>query len=160
MLSFTYLVVPALFFSYLLTLSPTILWRDAPEFANVAFTFSIAHPAGFPTYSLLVKALTFLPLGNIAFKTNLASALFSLLTVILLTSALTLFIKRFYPSAPERDIQITSILAGLFFALGPIVWHIAISAEVYTPCSVLGLLFVTSTFVQSNGFSPRSTPFK
>ena len=75
-LSFAHLVVPAVFFSYLLTLSPTILWRDTPEFANVAFTLSIAHPAGFPTYSLLVKSLTFIPLGSIAFKTNLASAIF------------------------------------------------------------------------------------
>ncbi len=130
--------VPVFFFTYLLTLPPTILWRDTPEFANVALTLSIAHPAGFPTYSLLVKPLTFLPIGSIAFKTNLASAIFSLLSVLLLSAALRLLIRRLYPLAPSADIHTSSIVAAFLFALGPIVWHNAISTEVYT----LNILFL------------------
>jgi len=154
-LSSAYLFVPAIFFSYLLTLPPTFLWRDSPEFANVAFSLSIAHPAGFPTYSLLVKVLTFLPIGNIAFKTNLASAVFSLLTVVLLNAALKLLINRVYPSAPSEDIQTSSILASILFALGPIGWHNAISAEVYTLNNlfIAGLIYLVLLWLE--GFDPR-----
>lgn len=150
-----YLVVPAIFISYLLTISPTILWRDTPEFVNVAFTLSIAHPAGFPTYSLLLKPLTFLPIGSIAFKTNLASAIFSLLSVVLLSATLRLFIRRLYPSAPSADIQTSSIVASLLFAVGPIVWHNATLAEVYT----LNTLFLAAVIYLMlrwlDGFDPR-----
>jgi len=150
-----YLVAPAIFISYLLSSPPTILWRDTPEFANVAFTLSIAHPAGFPIYSLLVKPLTFIPFGSIAFKTNLASAIFSLLTVVLLFATVRLLIKRVYPSAPSPDIQISAAAASLLFALGPIVWHNAISAEVYTlnTLFIAGLIYFILRWL--DGFDPR-----
>ncbi len=62
---------------YFLTAAPSLGWRDAPEFAVTTHTLGIAHPAGFPTYSLLTKVLAFIPLGSIPFRLNLFSALFA-----------------------------------------------------------------------------------
>ena len=152
----SYLVfVPVFFFTYLLTLPPTILWRDTPEFANVAFTLSIAHPAGFPTYSLVVKSLTFLPFGSIAFRTNLASAIFALLSFVLLLVTVRRFIERVYPSAPSSDIQISCAVASLLFALGPIVWYNATITEVYTlnTLFIAGLIYLILLWLEK--FDPR-----
>ncbi|MGH7771293.1 MAG: protein O-mannosyl-transferase family [Candidatus Binatia bacterium] len=154
-LLFAHLFVPAVYLFYLLTIPPTILWRDTPEFANSAFTLSIAHPAGFPTYALLVKLLTFIPVGSIAFKTNLASAVFSLLTLLLLCAALRLLIKRLYPLAPSTDVHTSSVVAAFLFALGPIVWQNAISTEVYT-LNILflaGLIYLILRWMEE--FDPR-----
>ena len=60
---------------YIWGLAPTISWRDSPEFVTVVHTLGISHPAGSPTYTLLAKLLTFLPLGSIALRVNLFSAL-------------------------------------------------------------------------------------
>ena len=60
---------------YALTLRPSIGWNDSPEFVDVAYTLGIGHPSGFPTYTLLGKLATLIPLGGIAFRVNLLSAL-------------------------------------------------------------------------------------
>ena len=43
----------AIFFLYLWTTAPFLYWRDAPEFVDTVATLGIAHPAGFPAYTLL-----------------------------------------------------------------------------------------------------------
>ena len=63
------------FFVYLLTLCPTVYWRDSAEFVDAAFALAIPHPAGFPSYMPPANLLTYLPFGPIAFKVNLFSAL-------------------------------------------------------------------------------------
>ena len=60
---------------YLLTLAPTIYIEDAAEFSAAVPTLGIAHPSGFPLYMLLGKLFTLLvPIGNMAFRVNLFSA--------------------------------------------------------------------------------------
>ena len=55
-------------FLYISTAYAVLGWRDNPEFADAAYTLGVAHPAGYPTYSLLAKIATFLPLGSISFR--------------------------------------------------------------------------------------------
>src|SRR5690349_24473495 len=73
---------------YIWGLVPTIYWRDSPEFITAVHLLGISHPAGSPTYSLLAKPLTFLPLGSIALRVNLFSSLCGALTISLLFSLL------------------------------------------------------------------------
>src|SRR6185295_11175830 len=73
---------------YIWGLAPTIYWRDSPEFVTAVHLLGISHPAGSPTYSLFAKPLTFLPLGSIALRVNLFSALCGALTISLLFSLL------------------------------------------------------------------------
>jgi hypothetical protein len=59
---------------YVLTLRTSIYWNDAPEFVDVAYTLGIAHPPGSPTYALLAKLATLVPLGGITARVHLFSA--------------------------------------------------------------------------------------
>jgi transmembrane protein TMEM260 (protein O-mannosyltransferase) len=74
-------------FVYLSTLSPTIFYRDTPELVDTAFTLGISHPAGFPIYNLMAKAVTFFPMGSIPFKVNLFSSLMGGLALLALYMA-------------------------------------------------------------------------
>lgn len=72
------------FIVYLLTLAPTVYWGDSGELITVAYTLGIAHPSGYPTYTLLGHLFTYIPFGSIAWRVNLMSAVFASLAVMLL----------------------------------------------------------------------------
>src|SRR5579859_4626763 len=62
---------------YLATCSPTINFLDSGELTTVAWTLGIAHPPGYPLYTLISSAFIQLPLGPPAWRMNLLSALFA-----------------------------------------------------------------------------------
>ena len=72
---------------YLSTLAPSVvtLFDDSLEFQLVTYQLGIAHPTGYPLYTLLGKLFTFImPIGNVAYRVNLMSAFFGAATVALL----------------------------------------------------------------------------
>ncbi len=69
---------------YLRTLAPTVMWYDMGEFATAAYVLGIAHNTGYPLLMLLGKLFTYLPLGDIAYRVNLLSAVCAALTVMVL----------------------------------------------------------------------------
>jgi len=78
------------FVLYLLTLSPGVVGGDPGEFQFVPYVLGIPHQTGYPLYVLLGKLWSFLPLGSVAYRMNLFSALFAALTVCLAYSLLRL----------------------------------------------------------------------
>ena len=71
---------------YLPTVASGPLWLDPSEFIAGAFTLGIVHPPGHPSYVLLAKLASFLPLGGIAFRIHLLSAVFGIVSAHLLAS--------------------------------------------------------------------------
>ena len=72
----------AAFLVYLHTLTPDILPADNGEFQLVATNLGVAHPPGFPLYTLLGHLFTQLPLGATpAWRLNLFAAVTSTLTL-------------------------------------------------------------------------------
>jgi hypothetical protein len=69
---------------YIKTLSPSVGFVDSGELTVVSYTLGIAHPTGYPLYTLLGRLFTFLPVGSIAWRMNLASAIFASLSVLVL----------------------------------------------------------------------------
>lgn len=132
---------------YLATIAPTIFHQDSPEFVNTAFTLGISHPAGFPTYNLLAKAVTFFPLGSIAFKVNLFSTVAACLSIVFLYLAgIRLLRILFGPQNPERFFWPAFIATGYLAFCGTF-WFNSIQAEVYTlhtlfTCLIIWLLLV------------------
>ncbi|MBW2308498.1 MAG: DUF2723 domain-containing protein [Deltaproteobacteria bacterium] len=126
----------AVFLLYLGTLAPFLFWRDAPEFVDAVTILGVAHPAGFPTYSLMARWAYLLPLGNIPFRINLFSMLCAVgaLGVFLRTSRRLLEAE----GAGETEARLLSLGAAGILAVGYPFWNSALSAEVYT----LHLLFV------------------
>src|SRR5437868_4409438 len=61
---------------YLRTVAPTIAAWDAGDFATAAYTLGVAHPPGYPLYTLIGFLFTHLvPVGDVGFRMNLLSAL-------------------------------------------------------------------------------------
>ncbi len=111
------------FLIYLGTLAPSVttIFDDSLEFQLVCYLPGIAHPTGYPLYTLLGKLFTFLPVGDVAYRVNLMSAFFAALTVVLLYATLRLIVKNRVPAA----------LGAASFALSPVFWSQAVIAEVY-----------------------------
>ncbi len=123
----------AAFALYLATLAPTILYytdqmKDSAVLPAVARTLGISHPTGYPTYTILTHLFTYLPLGDVAYRVNLASAVFGALAVALL------FGVGYWLS---RSIA-ASALGAIAFGVSGLFWSQAVIAEVYT----LHVLFV------------------
>ena len=77
----------AVFFGalYVFTLAPDVLPADSGEFQLVAARLGVAHPPGFPLYTLLAHLLTRLPgPASPAYMVNLFSAVTSVATLVLL----------------------------------------------------------------------------
>jgi 4-amino-4-deoxy-L-arabinose transferase-like glycosyltransferase len=69
---------------YVSTMAPTILPADSGEFQFVSYVLGIAHPPGYPLYTMLAKLFTFIPLGDVAYRVNLLSAVCSTLALVVL----------------------------------------------------------------------------
>ncbi len=71
---------------YSTTICPTIYWGDGIELTCVAAVLGVAHPTGYPLYSILGHLSTRVPLGTIAFRMNLMSAATGALLAVLAAS--------------------------------------------------------------------------
>jgi len=74
----------AFFGLYLSTLAPGLLTADNGEFQLVGALLGIAHPPGFPLYTLLAHAAASFPVSHdLAWRVNLLSAVISIATLLL-----------------------------------------------------------------------------
>ncbi|CAN5799856.1 hypothetical protein BH23ACT11_BH23ACT11_19640 [soil metagenome] len=117
------------FILYLITLAPTVLSRVADEglydaglFQVRAYLLSISHPTGYPSYLLIAKLFTFLPIGDIAYRVNLASAVFGAAAVF------TVFVV----SRQITGRVLPSVAAATLLAVSQTFWEQSVIAEVYT----------------------------
>jgi len=72
---------------YMATLAPGLLPADSGEFQLVGTVLGIAHPPGYPLYTLLARAVILLPLGDPARQLNALGAVTGALTVGMVTRA-------------------------------------------------------------------------
>jgi len=82
-------VIP--FAVYMATLAPSVTFFDSGEFLTATASLGSAHSPGYPLFLMYAKAFTWIPLGNVAFRVNMATAFSSSLAclgVYLLTSTL------------------------------------------------------------------------
>lgn len=87
------------FLLYLRTLAPDILAADSGEFQLVAANLGVAHPPGFPLYTMLAHLMTRLPLGpTAAFRVNLFSAVTSTLALAAVYLSVFKLTRRILPS--------------------------------------------------------------
>lgn len=62
---------------YMLTLAPSVTFFDSGEFLTATASLGSAHSPGYPLFLMYAKPFTWIPLGNIAFRINLATAVSS-----------------------------------------------------------------------------------
>ncbi len=113
-------------FVYLLTLAPTVTFFDSGEFLTAISSLGTAHSPGYPLFINYAKPFTFLPLGNIAFRVNFATAVSAglacfgvyLLTIQLLKGEEIPWQGRFGALAA----RLAGVAAALTFAFTPRLW--------------------------------------
>ena len=69
------------FIAYIITLAPSVAPGDVAELQYIPARLGIPHPNGFPLYLLIGKLWALLPLGSLAWRMNLLSAVFGALGV-------------------------------------------------------------------------------
>jgi hypothetical protein len=132
------------FTAYLRTLAPTITWRhggaDSGDLAAAVATLGIAHPPGYPTYILLGRIWSWLPLGGgLAYRLNLLSATCAAAAAGL--TVLTIAYLGQQQIKAKLSLAIGAMMGGLFLAFAPLTWSQATITEVYAPgLAVLSLL--------------------
>ncbi|HIE29233.1 TPA: DUF2723 domain-containing protein, partial [Candidatus Poribacteria bacterium] len=110
------------FLIYLKTLAPTVTWRDGGDFATACYVLGIPHPTGYPLYVLLGKLFTFLPVGDVAYRLNLMSAIFAAATCFVLYHIVLHLTQKHIPA----------FLAALSLAFSFTFWTQAVIVEVYS----------------------------
>jgi hypothetical protein len=116
------LVALLLFCLYAATAPRTVALEDDGLFVLSSYFLGIEHPPGYPLYVLLGKLFTYLPVGSVAYRVHLLSALFGGLTCAMLWMCARTLLERRLPA----------YVAALALGLTPVFWSQALIAEVYT----------------------------
>jgi len=61
---------------YLMTLAPTVTGEDSGELIAAAWLTGVPHPPGYPLWCILTKPFFLVPIGDMAWRANLASAFY------------------------------------------------------------------------------------
>ena len=115
---------------YVYNMCPTMYARDSAELATAIRVLGIPHAPGYPTYVLFGKIFDLLPVGNPAYRANLAAAFFA-------ASAAGLC---YWIVLRLTRIRTAGLVAGLVLAFSAAFWKQAVAAEVFSLAAVFLLV--------------------
>lgn len=161
---------------YILTLAPTVWFIDSGELAAVATTLGIAHPTGYPLFTIIGHIFTLLPIGTSEiYRLNLMSAFFCSLGVFMFFMLVRFFmqqgsitedkpatkqpkskvtkspaaaIKEKVTAIPDIIVYTVSGFSALVLAFSKTYWAAANSVEVY-PLHVFFLSTLMFVFMKA-----------
>jgi hypothetical protein len=108
---------------FLYTVMPGPAFMDTGEFQTVTYVLGVAHPTGYPLYTIVGKLFgTLVPVGSWAYRMNLMSAL----SVAIAAALLTVLALRY------RVSPLVAVIAALGFAFSLNTWKAADHADPYT----------------------------
>ncbi len=120
----------ASFILYIATLYPSLAAEsDSGELVTAAVIGGVAHPPGYPLYTMAGHLFSLLPVADPAYRLNVMSAFFASITAVVV---FFLFLELF------GDMAVSCGCAALF-AVSRNVWKSACAAEVFS----LNLFFIT-----------------
>jgi len=110
----------------MLTLAPSVTFFDSGEFLTAIASLGSAHSPGYPLFLMYAKPFTWIPLGNIAFRINMATAFSAslaclgvyLLVKTILKDEILVEDKRFNSFA----VNASGVAAAVSFAVTPRLW--------------------------------------
>ncbi len=161
---------------YIMTLAPTVWFIDSGELAAVATTLGIAHPTGYPLFTIIGHIFTLLPIGSSEiYRLNLMSAFFCSLGIFMFYMLVKFFmqnstiaedkpaakqpkskntkspaaaIKEKVTAIPDTIVYTVSGFAALVLAFSKTYWAAANSVEVY-PLHVFFLSTLMFVFMKA-----------
>lgn len=164
------------FIVYIFTLAPSVVQIDSGELAAVQKTLGIAHPTGYPLFTILGYIFLKLPLPFTAiYKANLLAALWCTLGIYFFVKSAQLLLqnanleiqdkktkaKKNQITEPEQNdlikIILPSVAGGFLLAFSKTFWMQSTSVEVY---SLQIFLFNLITFVALSAFFNEKNKIK
>lgn len=122
---------------YVSTLAPDVLPADSGELQTVAATLGVAHPPGFPLYTMLAHLMTRLPFGQSpAYQVNLFSALTSVLTLVVV----------YWTSLRLGRRQLPAITAAIALGTAMTFWAQATTANIRSLTALFTALILLALF--------------
>jgi hypothetical protein len=143
---------------YSLTRVPGLTFIDSGELATAATLLGIAHPTGYPLFTLVGWLVAHLPFGTEAIvRLNVMASVFCALGAGIFTYAFAEFLALVVPagdtggtSADARVLRAGAVGGGLILAFSETYWLQATSLEVYSLHLLLVALMLL-TFVRAYG---------
>lgn len=117
------------FLVYLFTGAPGLMYTDSGELSAACSTLGIAHPTGYPLFTLLGNLWTHLPFQSDVRGLNIFAAVLTALSAAFLTSTILTMQRK--PSIP------IAACASFLYAFSSVVWAQGTSIEVYALHAVL-----------------------
>jgi hypothetical protein len=126
---------------YVRTAARDIVFGDAPELSGAAIVLGVAHPPGYPLWTVVGHLFTLLPLGTLPFRLSL----FSVAAAVAAVGVTYVFAYRV-----SRSLW-GALAAATALALSPIYWRWSIVPEVFALNDLLAafLLFLVWTWRES-----------
>lgn len=135
---------------YIRTLAPGLLYGDSAEFQTLAIAFGITHPNGYPVFVLLMRLFTaLLPIGDLAWRVNLFSAVCGSLTAVFVY-----LIVRILAGS-----RFGAIAGSIILIINPIFWWNSILIEVYVPAAMFVTAVILLTLLWKQTDNPRYLGF-
>jgi len=150
---------------YLTTVCPTVSFIDNGELASVAVVLGIAHPTGYPLFSLLGRCAVLVPLANEEIlQLNIFGAVITAISAGIFFKVVLALKGAFLANeeatrAGQRGNKkirlLSAAIAALVFGFSETVWSQSVAVEVYGLHLVLLLL---AMLVFLKGIRERDTP--
>ncbi|MBL7123616.1 MAG: DUF2723 domain-containing protein [Actinobacteria bacterium] len=131
------LIIPLVI--YILTLEPKLVGGDTGWYANQIPEMSLMVPTGYPTFSMFLKLFTYLPIGDLAYRLNLFSAIFGALTILFLFLSINKLVKN----------EFISFISSMIFAFIVPFWEVANRLEFDTLNCFFIILLIFSAILYS-----------
>jgi len=130
------------FVVYLITLAPDVTFIDSGELTAAASALGVAHPTGYPMFTVIGKIFTLLPFGSQVYMMNIMSAVISSLGLVIFFNLMTFMLSGFKLNADDTvtdkkkfsddviyNISLSSVLV---LAFSRTFWETANAVEVYS----------------------------
>jgi 4-amino-4-deoxy-L-arabinose transferase-like glycosyltransferase len=117
---------------YFLTAARDIVVGDTPELITAAVTLGVAHPPGYPLFTMLGHLFSLLPFGSIPFRVNLLAVTWDVLTVVVV----------FLTALRLTRSHLVAALAALILTVNPTFWSWSLVAEVFPLNNLLASILI------------------
>jgi 4-amino-4-deoxy-L-arabinose transferase-like glycosyltransferase len=107
---------------YFLTAARDIVVGDTGELITAAVSLGVAHPPGYPLFTMLGHLLSLLPFGSVPFRVNLLGVVCGTLTTCLV----------YFTAIRLTRSRLAGMVAALFLAVNPTFWAWSLVAEVFS----------------------------
>jgi hypothetical protein len=158
-------VIP--FIVYLKTLAPTVSFIDTGELATVCIKLGVAHPTGYPLFTIVGRLFSMLPFGDEIYRLSFMCAVASSAALVMFFNLLVFIFNEFDAENFAKDnkpftlgsglndftVYMISFAATLSLGFSMTYWNIANSLEVYSfhQFFVISIIFVMLKAVNELG---------